>query len=175
MNEGKLLMSGAIAGVATPLLMKYLVSPILNMIGQFTPVVTAKLANPQIDINISQSLTGINTGLSTWLTNALGVTVPANIWTLYGMAAVGAAILFLAGGWAVEQFKLGKNAQEKTAWTIFSGSVGAALIMGTMALPVSLGITFVNVLIAFGINAVALAILYALLEKNIAEVGLMPY
>ena len=176
----KIGIAGAIAGVATQYLLRYIVSPVLNFAGQYIPSVTAKLANPVIDINVQQSLTGIETGLGpkavTWLTNALGVTVPSSIATQLLMAALGGALLFIAGALVADALGfLTGSSKMKTGITIFAGSLGAALLLGTMATPVAVGINLVNVLIAFGINAAILTWLFALVEDNFAKLGLMPF
>lgn len=179
LNVMKIGFAGALAGAATPYIMKWVVSPILGLIGQYTPIVTAKLANPAIDINVQSSLTGIETGLGpkavTWLTNALGVTIPANVGTQLLTGAIGGALLFILGAYAADMLGLlSGGAVEKTMATIFAGSIITALILGTIALPVTLGITFVNVLIAFLINAAILAWLFVTID-NKGNLGILPH
>ena len=171
-----LLITGAIAGAVTPFILKYAVSPILNMIGQYTPTVTAKLANPALEINVGQSITGFTTGLGnkvvTWLTNSLGVTIPTNIIMDVAIAAIGGALLFVLGGYLAEYVKyLGaKSAVAKTAVVILGGNLIAGLILGIVATPIVLGVTFVNVLIAMSINAGLLALIVMLAEPYVRKV-----
>jgi hypothetical protein len=174
----KLAIFGAIAGLFTVLLMDYIIRPILNLIGQFTPEISAKLAqktaNPVIAINVRESLTGINAGLSGWLSDALGLTLPSNAIMPWIMGAVGGALLIIVGHYAADAFGLLKgNAMQKTRWTIFFGSLGAAFLIGGMAVP-ELGITLVNALIAFGINAAILAFVYVWIDNQL-KIGLIPY
>lgn len=168
---------GAIAGVITTLLMDYAIKPILNMFGQFTPEISAKLAqkaNPVIAINIRESLTGINAGLSGWLSDALGLTVPSNAIMPWVMGAVGGALFMVLGYYAANAFGLLKgNATQKTKWTIFLGSLGAAFLIGGMAVP-ELGITLVNTLLAFGINAAIIAFVYVWIDEQF-KIGLIPF
>lgn len=167
---------GALAGVATPFLLKYVVMPILNFLGGIVPQLSLKLAeNPgTIEANIRASLTGINAGLAEWLVNALGITVNVPFQT-YIMAAVGGALLFLAGAYILDGMKaLGGNAEQKTRKVIFAGSIVAALILGTMGLPPEIGLTLVNVLIAIMINAAILAWVYVAIDKQM-KLGLIPF
>lgn len=174
MDTQKLMTSGAIAGVATPYLLQYVVMPILNFFGGFIPAVNIKLAD-SVAINIRESLTGIQAGMAGWLTDALGVTVPANMFASLVMSAVGGALLFIAGAYIAEMFGLLKgNALQKTKAVIFTGSVAAALLLGTIGLPVELGLNLLNLLIAFGINAAILAWLYELIDAK-AKIGLVPF
>ena len=62
-------MAGGLAGVLTYYILKP-VSYLLNLAGQYTPTIQAKLAAPVIDINVRGSLTGINTGLAGWITSS---------------------------------------------------------------------------------------------------------
>lgn len=177
MDTGKLAWAGAVAGAITAPLLKYVIVPILNALGMFTPEVSAKLANPTLEINIRQSLTGVQTGLGTWLANVFGVSVPTNIWFTIGMSAAGGAILFVLGGMAAEQLGLlaKGTATYKTGIVIFIGSLGAALILGTIGLPPAIGITLVNTLFAFGINAAILAWAYSAINDAYPKAGLIPF
>jgi len=173
----KLLMSGAIAGAATPFILKYAIMPILNMIGQLTPTISLKLANPDngILINIRQSLTGIQSGLATWLTNALGITLPENIAITIMMAAIGGALLFLAGGYVADMLNLLKGSkEEKTRNTIFIGNIIAGFILGGAIATAGIGLTLVNILIAFLINAIVLSMLFSWVDSQL-KLGLIPY
>ena len=173
----KLAIFGAVAGLLTVPLMNYVIRPILNLIGQFTPDISAKLAqkaNPVIAINVRESLTGINAGLSGWLSDALGLTLPSSTIMPWAMGAVGGALFMVVGYYAADAFDLLKgNAMQKTKWTIFLGSLGAAFLIGGMAVP-ELGITLVNSLIAFGINAAILAFAYVWIDNQF-KIGLTPY
>lgn len=175
-ERNKLLISGGIAGAATPFLLKYVIVPILNMIGQFTPEVSAKLANPTLAINIRESLTGINAGLSGWLMQSLGIAITENIFIQLIMGAVGGALLFLLGGYLADAIGfLGmKTVVSKTAIVIFIGNIAAGLILGLMAIPTTIDITLVNVLFAFGINAGILAWVYSLIDEK-GRIGLIPF
>lgn len=176
-ERNKLATFGAVAGLITVPIMNYLVRPVLDMLGQFTPQISAKLAsgaNPVISINVRESLTGINAGLSGWLADALGLTLPTQAFMPYVMAAIGGAILMVLGGYLADAMNLLKgDAQKKTAMTIFVGSAAAAFIIGGMAVP-ELGISLVNTLIAFGINAAILAWVYVTIDKQLG-IGLIPY
>lgn len=173
----KVAIFGAVAGLLTVPLMNYAIRPILNLFGQFTPEISAKLAqkaNPVIAINVRESLTGINAGLSGWLADALGLTLPSNAIMPYVMGAVGGALFMVLGYYAADAFGLLKgNAEQKTKWTIFLGSLGVAFLIGGMAVP-ELGITLVNTLIAFGINAAILAFAYVWIDTKL-KIGLTPY
>ena len=174
-NNQKLIVSGAIAGTATSFLLSWLIIPILNWLGGFVPAVSIKLADATIAINIRESLTGIQAGLAGWVMDAFGITVPSNIWMTTIVSAIGGALLFVVGGWLAEKADLLKgDAIQKTRVVIFTGSVAAALILGTIGLPPTLGITLVNVLIALGINAAILAWLYGVIDKQ-AKLGLVPF
>lgn len=174
-DNQKLMVSGAIAGALTPFLLTYLVMPVLNFIGGLVPAVSIKLASESIAINIRESLTGIQSGLAGWVMDAFGITVPTNLAMTLIVSAVGGALLFVAGGYAADMLGLLKgNAIQKTRAVIFSGSVIAALILGTIGLPPALGISLVNVLIAFGVNAAILAWLFGVVEQQF-KVGLVPF
>ncbi len=165
---------GAIAGGATPYLLKFIVTPVLNFLGQFTPSISAKLANsaPVIDINVRNSLTGINGGLSAWLVDAFGFTLNIPGQAIL-MGAIGGALLFWLGATVAEMMSLGGSARAKVGWSIFLGSFGAALILGGFAVP-SIDITLVNTLLAFGINAAILSGLYVWIDKS-AKLNIVPF
>lgn len=174
-DNQKLAISGAIAGAVTPFLLSWLIIPILNWIGAFVPAVSIKLADATLAVNIRESLTGIQAGLAGWLMDAFGITVAQNMLMTVLISAVGGALLFVAGGWAAEQLGFLKGtAIQKTRNVIFIGSIVAALTLGTIGLPLEIGITLVNVLIAFGINAAILAYLYGLIDEK-AKLGLVPF
>ena len=174
-NINKLAVSGAIAGAVTPFLLTYLVMPILNMIGGFIPQVSLKLASSTVAINIRESLTGIQAGLAGWVMDAFGVTIPASMLTTVLVSAVGGALLFVVGGYAADMLGFLKgNAVQKTRVVIFSGSIVAALTLGTIGIPPEIGITLVNLFIAFGINAAILAWLYGMIDEK-AKLGLVPF
>jgi hypothetical protein len=171
----KLAMSGAIAGAATPYLLMYVVMPVLNFLGGIIPAFSLKLANPTIAVNVRESLTGIQAGLAGYVLDMFKVTIPASMITSVLMSAAGGAILFVAGGYAAEALGFLKgNAVQKTRATIFFGSLFAAVILGAIALPPDLGISFVNVLIAFAINAAILAYVFGAIDSK-AKIGLVPY
>ena len=174
-NMNKLMVSGAIAGAVTPFLLKYLVMPVLNFLGGFIPQLSLKLSSPTIIVNIRESLTGLQGGLAGWLIDAFGIAVPENMMMTIITSAVGGALLFMAGGYLAEMLGwLKGNAVQKTRNVIFAGSLVAALVLGTVGLPPELGITLVNLLIAFGINAAILAWLYAQVDSK-AKLGLIPF
>lgn len=173
-DNQKLAISGAIAGAVTPFILPYIIQ-ILGFFSNIIPAVSVKLADATIAVNIRESLTGIQAGLAGWLMDAFGITVAQNMLTTVLISAVGGALLFIAGGWAADQFGFLKGtAIQKTRNVIFIGSVAAALILGTIGLPPTLGITLVNVLIAFAINAAILAWLYGLIDEK-AKLGLVPF
>lgn len=178
----KVATAGALAGALSPLAMKWIVSPVLGFLGQYSPTITAKLANPQIDVNVTQSITGIATGLGdkavTWLTNALGITLPSNTMMLYIVAAIGGALAFVLGDFIINAMNLGLKTrlQKMTALIFVSNAAVAgvlALLGGTLA--ISLGITTLNIVIAMLINAAVLSLVFMLAEDNIKKVGLVPY
>lgn len=171
-NLMKLGTAGALAGVGTTYLLKYIVSPALKWLGQYTPTVTAKLANPAIDINVQGSVTGVNTGLTGWLSNALGLTIPSSAVFQLVAAAIGGALLFIAGAYVVDILKISGSSKMKLGATIFAGNLIAGVILGTTAL--SLGITMVNVIIAFAINAAILAWLFTVIDDQL-KLGLNPF
>jgi hypothetical protein len=174
-DNGKLFMSGAIAGAVTPYILSWVVMPILNFFGGFVPSFSLKLADPTVAINVRESLTGINASLAGWITNAFGITIAESALTMIAMSAVGGGLLFVAGGYVADMLGFLKgNAMEKTRNTIFAGSALAAVLLGTIGLPPELGITFVNVLIAMLVNAAILAWVYSAVD-NKAKLGLVPF
>lgn len=177
-DVSKIAKFGAVAGLVTPFILQYLVMPILNFLGGVVPAISAKLADPgTLSINVRDSLTGVNTGaadwLSAWLADALGISATVPFQT-YIMAAVGGAILFVAGAYALDMFDwLKGTATEKTRNIVFAGNLIAAVILGGLVVP-ALNIGFFNVLIAFAINATIVA--YALVGLDKAtKFGLTPY
>jgi len=174
-DNQKLMYSGAIAGAATPYLLKFAVMPVLDLLGKFAPTVSLKLANPEIAVNVRESLTGIQAGLAGWTTNALGLTVPDSAITMILMSAVGGALFFVLGGMLANAIGfLEGNAVQKTRAVVFSGSIVAALILGTIALPPALNLTLVNLLIALGVNAAILSYLYVKIDEK-GKFGLVPF
>lgn len=163
----KLWWFGVFAGVLTTYMLKYLVRPILDFLGGFMPELSLKLAesNPVISVNIRESLTGLNGGMSGWLVDALGLTVTIPMQTVV-MGAIGGGMLFVAGAWAADTLGMLKgNAMMKTKMTIFFGNIIAGIVIGGLVVP-EIGITMVNTLIAFLINAAILAYGYTLLVKD---------
>lgn len=179
----KVATAGALAGALSPLAMKWIVSPVLGFLGQYSPTITAKLANPQIDINVTQSITGIATGLGdkvvTWMTNALGITLPSNVAMMYIIAAIGGALAFVLGDFLLGMAKLNlKTTLQKMTALIFVSNAAVAVVLallGGSGIAISLGITTANMVIAMLINAGVLALVFMLLEDNIKKVGLVPY
>jgi hypothetical protein len=175
-----LFVTGGIAGGATYFILPW-VSKILAWAGQYTPTVTAKLANPALEINVGQSV-GLETGLGTtglgdkavgWLSNALGFTVPTNTMTDVALAIIGGGLLFILGGYIAElvNYLGAKTSLGKTAVTILAGNLAAGIILGTVALSsITLSVTFANVLIAMLINAGILALILSLVEPYIRKV-----
>ena len=175
LDNTKLATSGAIAGAVTPFLLKWVVMPVLNMLGGFIPALNLKLASDSINVNIRESLTGLNGGLAGWIMDVFGITTSSNMIMTILVSAVGGALLFVVGGLIAENIGLlTGNAVQKTRAVIFTGSLGAALILGTMGLPPELNLTFVNVLIAMLVNAAILAWLYGMLDEK-AKLGLVPF
>ncbi len=175
-DRNKILMFGAIAGLATPFLLRVLIMPILNFLGGIIPGISAKLAQGNagtISIAVRDSLTGIQGGLSGWLVDALGLTFQVPMMT-YVMSAAGGAIFFLVGAYAADAIGwLKGNSEEKTRAVIFLGSAIAALVLGGFAVP-SIGIGLIDTLIAFGINAAILAWVYVAIDKQF-KIGLIPF
>ena len=176
-ERNKILTFGAIAGAVTPLLLTYIVMPILNMLSTVIPAVGLKFAEANggngISIAVRDSLTGIDGALSGWLVDALGLTISIPGMT-YIMAAVGGAILFLTGAYIADAMNLLKgNSEQKTRMVIFVGSAIAAFIIGGMAVP-AIGIDLANTLIAFGINAAILAFVYVAIDKQF-KLKLIPF
>jgi len=179
MKIEKLAVFGAVAGVVTSFILKY-VMMLLNLIAPSVPDISIKLANPTLALNIRESITGLNMGLGTWLMDNLGLTAPANMLGNVAMTALGGALFFIVGGWAAEQLKyLGaKNRAQKGMAIIFLGSLAAGLVLGGVGLPKELtiqaGVTFANVLIAFLVNAGVLAFVYSLIDKELGT-NLVPF
>jgi len=174
-ERNKLAIFGGVAGLATPFLLQYIAMPILNWLGSWMPQLSLKLAgtNPVISVNIRESLTGINGGLSGWLVDALGLTISVPFMT-YIMGALGGAILCVAGAYLADAIGLLKgDGLQKTRMVIWAGSLIAAFILGGMAVP-AIGISLVNTLIAFGVNAAIIAYIYVVIDKQF-KIGLMPF
>ncbi len=174
-DRNKILMFGALAGLVTPVLLKYIVMPILNLLGSIIPGISAKLANPAATISISvrESLTGIEGGLSGWLVDALGITATVPLMT-YVMAAVGGAILFYVGAYIADMIGwLKGNAEQKTKVVIFVGSALAAFVLGGFAVP-AIGIGLIDTVIALGINAAILAFVDGWIDKKL-NLKLIPF
>ena len=175
-DKGKLMVSGAIAGAATPFLLKYAVLPILNFLGGFMPQFSLKLAEASgtVAVNVRESLSGFG-AIGGWLLDALGITAGNGMMQTVLYGAVGGALLFVAGAWLADKANaLGGNALQKTRNTIFAGSILAALVLGTIGLPPEIGLTLVNVLIALLVNAAILAWAYSIIDKK-AQIGLVPF
>ena len=172
----KIGMFGAIAGLATPFLLTWVVMPILNFLGGIIPGISAKLTEANsavISISVRESLTGIQGGLSGWLVDALGLTVNVPMQT-YIMAALGGALFFIVGAYAADAIGFLKgNAEARTRSVIFVGSAVAALVLGGFAVP-EIGLGLVDTLIAFGINAAILAFVYVGIDKQL-KLGLVPF
>ena len=170
----KIAMFGAVAGFATPFILQYIVMPILKFLGGIVPAISAKLADPgTLAINVRESLTGLNGGLSGWLADALGISVNVPFQT-YIMAAVGGALLFVAGAYVADMFGMLKgNPTQKTRNVVFTGNVIAALILGSLVVP-SLNLGFFNVMIAFLINAAIVAFVWVWIDET-AKIGLIPF
>lgn len=170
-QRNKVLWFGAIAGAVTPFILMYLVKPILDFLGTFMPDISIKLASasPTIAVDLRQSLTGIDGGISAWLLNAMGIGValpgPEILMTvLYG--AIGGALFFLAGAYIADMAgMLSGNATRKTRVVIFFGSLITAFVVGGFMVP-AIGITLVNTLIAFAINAAILSIVLVWVDNS---------
>ncbi len=174
-DRNKILVFGAIAGLVTPILLKYIVMPILNMLAGIVPGISAKLADSTATISIAvrDSLTGIEGGLSGWLVDALGLTLSVPMMT-YVMAAIGGALLFYVGAYLADMIGwLKGNAEQKTKVVIFVGSALAAFILGGFAVP-AIGIGLIDTLIALGINAAILAFVYVWIDKKL-NLKLIPF
>ena len=171
----KVAIFGAAAGAVTPFILQYVVMPILNILGGIVPAFSAKLAGPgTLAINVRESLTGINGGLSGWLADALGISVEIPYLQTVIMGAIGGAILFVIGAYAVEAFGMMKgSAKQKTRNVIFAGSIGAGLILGGFVLP-QLNIGFANVLIAMLVNAAFIAFILVEIDYR-GKFGLSPF
>jgi len=88
------------------------------------------------------------------------------------MGAAGGALLFLVGAYIADAVGwLKGDAKRKTSVVIFTGSAVVAVILGGFVVP-KIGITLLNTLIAFAINAGILAWIYSLLPKKL---GLIPF
>lgn len=177
-QRNKILMFGALAGAVTPFIMMYLVKPVLDFLGTFAPDLSIKLANPTIAINIRESLTGINGGISAWMLNVLGIGIPTlpgpEIVMTIVQSAIGGAVFFLVGAYAADMAgMLAGNANKKTRTVIFFGSLLTAFIVGGFAVP-AIGITLVNTLIAFAVNAAILAFALVAVD-DAAKLGLNPF
>lgn len=165
---------GAVAGLATPLLLKYVAMPVLNVAAGVVPGISAKLADAgTISISVRESLTGINGGLSGWLVDALGLTLNVPYMT-YIMGALGGALFMILGAYAADMLGMLKgNAMQKTRTTIFIGSIAAGFVLGGFAVP-AINLGLVDALLAFLINAAVLAFLYVTIDDK-AGLGLIPF
>ena len=177
-DNQKLAMSGAIAGAVTPFLLQWAVMPILNRLGGFIPAFSLKLADTSgntVLLNVRESLTGLTGGFAGWLMDAFGITVAQSTITMIIVSAVGGAILFVVGGYVADMLGLLEgSAVQKTRIVIFTGSVAAGLLLGSIGLPPALNLTLANVLIAMLVNAAILAWLYGVLDEK-AKLGLVPF
>lgn len=162
---------GAVAGLVTPYLMKYAVMPVLDFLGGVVPAVSLKLST--INVNVRESLTGIEGGMSGWLVDSLGLTFNVPFQT-YIMGAIGGALLFILGAWLANTLGFLKgNDVGKTRATIFWGSLLAGFILGGFAVP-EIGIDLVNALIAMLVNAAILAYVFVWIVKAVWP-KLIPY
>lgn len=171
-------MFGAAAGVATPFLLSKVVIPVLGKLAGFIPAISLKLADASpgtISVSVRDSLTGLNGGLAGWLMDAMHLTV--NIpGTMYIMAALGGALMMVLGAYVADMLGFLKGSSwQKSAAVIFTGNLVAGLILGwsTMSFP-ALNIDFVNVLLAFTLNAVILGWGWVELDKKLGF-GLVPF
>ena len=176
-DNQKLLVSGAIAGAATPFLLSWAVLPILNFLSGFVPQASLKLAEASaqtVAVDVRGSLTGFE-AIGGWLLDALGVTAGNSWMTVVLLGAVGGAILFVVGAKLADALGfLTGTALQKTRNVIFAGSIAAGLVLGTIALPPEIGLTLVNVLIAMLVNAAILAWAYTYLDTK-AKLGLVAF
>lgn len=165
---------GAAAGLATPVILKYAVMPVLNMIGGLIPTLSAKLAEQgSVTIAVRESLTGINGGLAGWIIDATGLSITVPFQT-YIMAAIGGAVFFIVGAYAADMLGFLKgNAVGKTRAVIFTGSIISGFVLGGFAVP-ELGLSMVNMLIAMLINAAILAWVYVTIDEK-AGLNLIPF
>lgn len=173
----KIAMFGAIAGLATPFIMKWLVMPVLNFLGGILPAFSLKLAengaNPTISVAVRDSLTGIEGGLSGWLVDSLGLTLTVPFQTFI-MGAIGGALFFVVGAYVADMAGMLKGDKfQKTRIVIFVGSIAAGLLLGSMAVP-EIGIDLINTLIAFLVNAAVLAWVYVWIDKQM-KLGMVPF
>ena len=151
---------GAIAGFLSPILMKWVVMPVLNFLGGVVPAFSAKLANPgTISISVRESLVGLDAGLSGWIIDSLGLTgLAAKIpFSTYITSALGFAVLFIVGAYVADALGMlkGKPKAKSTA-VIFTGSVIAGFILGGFAVP-QIGLDMVNALLAMLVNATVIS------------------
>jgi hypothetical protein len=167
-SRNKLFVSGAFAGVLTPFFMTYLVMPVLNFLGSIVPAVSLKLAegsNPAVSLSVRESLSGLNGGLSGWLVDALGLTVNVPGQT-YLMGALGGGLLFVAGAYIIDAISMmNGNKYQKMRNVIFAGNAVAAIVIGGLMVP-KIGISMLNTVISFTVNAVVLAWLFIQLDKQ---------
>ena len=176
-DNQKLAVSGAIAGAITPFLLQWVVMPILNFLGGFTPQLSLKLAEAgsnTLAVNVRESLSGFDT-LGGWLLDALGVTAGNSLTMTVLIGAAGGAAIFVTGAWLAESLGfLGGTPMQKTRNVIFVGSIAAGLLIGKIGLPPEIGLTLTNVLIAMLVNAAILAWIYTWLAKN-TKLGVVPF
>jgi len=177
-QQQNILLFGAIAGISTGFLMKFVIIPLMDFVGGILPSVNLKLGtstNGAIAINIRESLTGINTGFATWLTNILGITVTSSFIMDMLMAAIGGAILVLAGAYLVDIFNmLHGNTFQKTRNVIFAGTILATLVVGGLAQPIVIGLNTVNLLIAVAINAIVISWTFVFIDKQL-KLKIIPF
>ena len=172
-HRTKLLISGAIAGALTPILLKVIMY-VLNLFSGILPTFSLKLATPEIAVNIRQSLTGLDGSLAGWAMGALGISVNVGSIAPYIYGAIGGALLFIGADYVANALGLLKgDALQKTRVMIFVGNIAAGAIFGAV-LPAQLGYGFVNLLLAFAVNAAVLAWIYTEADKKF-KIGLIPY
>jgi hypothetical protein len=87
------------------------------------------------------------------------------------MAALGGAILFILGSMLADAIP-GMNKVNKLTATIFVGNLAAGIFLKSAAL--SIGISTLNLLIAFGINAAILSYVFRLADDEL-KLGLNPF
>lgn len=163
---------GAVASLAVPWIMGWAVIPILNALAGVLPGFTATLAagSPgMVTINVRQALQiGLQASpIGSYIFGLTKMTIPAVLIT-----AVGGAAVFIAGAYLADMIGIRRGtAGKRLAAVIFAGTLVASLLV-TATLP-TLGLGFVNTLIAFGINALVLGYVIVFINDT-AKLNIVP-
>ena len=163
---------GGVASLIVPWINKVAVIPILGFLAGFLPDFRATLAaaNPgTVQLNVRESLRiGLqDTAFGQKLFGYIPMTLPD-----WAILAAGGAAVFVLGAWVAEMVGgLKGDKRQRITAVLFFGTLGASLFV-TGAIP-NIDLGFVNMLIAFGVNALVIGFVIALLDDQ-ADFNLVP-